>query len=256
MERVEYDRLAAHDRVMWWFRGLHAVILGALSRAGHPGIDALGIDAPLLDAGCGAGGLLAALAGALPTADPLGLELDCGAAAQARRASGCPVCVGSVNALPFATDCLGAIVSADVLCHRGVDETAALGHFHRCLKPGGTLVLNLPAYRWLLSDHDRAVDNVRRYTAAGLGALLKAAGFVRVRTSYWNTVLFPLMVLRRKLWRRRGKTPVSDVALLPAPIEALFRAIATGEARLLRTGVRLPFGGSVLATAMKPAGGA
>lgn len=248
MERSEYDRLAAHDRRMWWFRGLHAVVLGALRRAGGAATSA-----PLLDAGCGTGGLLAVLADAFPRADPVGVELDAGAAARARSVSGRPICVGSVNALPFADDTLAAIVSADVLCHRAVDETAALRHFHRCLKPGGTLVLSLPAYRWLISDHDRAVHNVRRYTAAGVRLLLGGAGFGAIRASYWNTVLFPLMVLRRKLgWRRVEGARASDVALLPAPIEALFGAIVKGEAMLIGSGLRLPFGGSVLATAVKP----
>ncbi len=48
-----------------------------------------------------------------------------------RAKSGRPVCAGSVNALPFADGAFGAIVSADVLCHDGVDERAALAQFHR-----------------------------------------------------------------------------------------------------------------------------
>jgi hypothetical protein len=82
--------------------------------------------------------------------------------------------------------------------------------------------------------------------------LLASAGFTGIRTGYWNTILFPLMVLKRKLgWRGEGK-PASDVVLMPAPVERLFAAIVALEAALLRTGLRLPFGGSVLATAMRP----
>ena len=139
-----------------------------------------------------------------------------------------------------------------MLCHRGVDEHAALASIHRCLKPGGVAVLNLPAYRWLFSAHDVAVDNVRRYGRGDVRRLLSSAGFAQVRLRYWNTLLFPLMVARRKILRPAAHGPASDVALLSAPVEQLFRAVVSAESGLLRLGVPLPFGGSLLATAIKP----
>ena len=59
---------------------------------------------------------------------------------------------------PSATALLPQSVSADVLCHDGVDERGALQQFHRCLGDAGWLILNLPAYRWMLSRHDAAVS--------------------------------------------------------------------------------------------------
>ena len=247
MERAEYERLAALDRRLWWFHGLHAQMAGALARdgewRGHERV---------LDAGCGTGGLLVSLRDRMPSLELFGLELDPTAAGVAQSASGRPIAGGSVNRLPFRGGTFAAIVSADVLCHRGVEEIAALREFRRCLRPGGLLVLNLPAYGWLLSQHDLAVHNVRRYTAGGTRSLLASAGFARIRTSYWNTLLFPLMVLKRKLgWHREGM-PASDVVLMPAPVERLFAAIVALEATLLGSGLRFPFGGSVLATAVRP----
>jgi SAM-dependent methyltransferase len=247
LERAEYERLAALDRRLWWFRGLHAQILGALAQTQPPRDSGV-----VLDAGCGTGGLLAALGERFPATELIGLDLDPGAGIVARRVSGRPACVGSVNALPFAGTTFAAIVSADVLCHRAVDEVAALEQFRRCLVPGGVLVLNLPAYRWLLSQHDAAVHSVRRYTATGVRRLLAGTGFTRIRTSYWNTALFPLMVLRRRLRWSTSTAPASDVALLPMPVEALFGLIVRVEAAILALGLRLPFGGSVLAVAVKP----
>jgi len=160
-----------------------------------------------------------------------------------------PVAVASINQLPFAASSLGAIFSADVLCHRSVDQTKALADLYRCLAPDGVLVLNLPAYGWMFSAHDRAVHTARRYTRTGLEALLRAAGFTQVRSSYWNSLLFPLMVLRRKLMQTEGAA--SDVMPFPAPIEFLFRTAMRFENFLLRCGIALPFGGSVLAVAIK-----
>jgi len=247
LERTEYERLATLDQRLWWFRGLHAHMLQAFAQIGTLRDGAL-----VLDAGCGAGGLLAALVERFPTIEPIGLDLDPVTGIVARSASGRPVCIGSVNALPFAGTKFAAIVTADVLCHHAVDETAVLEEFRRCLMPGGALVLNLPAYGWLFSGHDAAVHTVRRYTAAGVRRLLAGAGFTCIRASYWNTLLFPLMVLRRKLAWRTSALPASDVALLPEPVEALFGLIVRTEAAILGLGLRLPFGGSVLATAIKP----
>jgi SAM-dependent methyltransferase len=247
MERAEYERLAALDRRLWWFRGLHAQIAGALGRHG-----AWASDERVLDAGCGAGGLLVSLRNHMPAIELFGLELDGVAAGVAQSASGRPIAGGSVNQLPFRDAMFAAIVSADVLCHREVEEMTALKEFRRCLRPGGLLVLNLPAYGWMLSEHDIAVHNVRRYTAGAIRSLLTDAGFTGILTGYWNTILFPLMVLKRKLGLRREGKPSSDVVLMPAAVERLFSAIVALEASLLRAGLRLPFGGSVLATAMRP----
>jgi SAM-dependent methyltransferase len=211
---------------------------------------------PLFDAGCGTGGLLARLAAGFPDRTVLGLDADADACARAAAKSARPVCAGSINALPFADGVFGAIFSADVLCHRDVDEHAALAQFHRCLSDGGLLVLNLPAYKWMLSRHDAAVSNVRRYTRRGVARLLQAAGFRLVFASYWNIVLFPVMVLTRKLLPQ-GEGAVSDVRLYPTPVEALCRAATAVERAILRCGMRFPFGGSVIAVAAKdvPGGG-
>ena len=226
---------------MWWFRGLHANLLAALPRERLA-------SGPILDAGCGTGGFLARLAATIPAANLVGLELERHAADIARRKSERPVCVGSVERLPFADGSFEAVVSADVLCHAGVDEHRALAAFRHCLRPGGVLVLNLPAYRWLYSAHDAAVANARRYGRSEVELMLRESGFAGVRTRYWNTLLFPLMVLRRKLWRSAG----SDVAPLPAPVERAFAALMVLERRLAAHGVPMPFGGSILVIAVKP----
>jgi SAM-dependent methyltransferase len=235
----EYDKLDAAEGRMWWFAALHANLIAMLDGAGPR-------SGRILDAGCGTGGLLAKLAGREAT----GLDREPTACERAAAKSGRPVCAGSVNALPFADKAFAAILSADVLCHRAVDEEVALRQFHRCLGAGGLLVLNLPAYRWMLSRHDIAVHNARRYTRKSVAALLRAADFRPLYTGYWNTVLFPLMLATRKLLPARPGED-SDVKLYPAPVEALCRAATALERGLMRLGVRLPFGGSVVAVAVK-----
>jgi SAM-dependent methyltransferase len=229
---------------MWWFAAIHAN-LAMLYRRGMPNLSSR---RRLLDAGCGTGGLLARLARLIPDAETLGIDANETACHWAAEKSGRPVCAGSVNALPFADAAFATIVSVDVLCHRDVDEARALAQFHRCLTVGGILMLNLPAYRWLMSHHDAAVYNARRYTKKQVVRLLRAAGFRPIFASYWNVVLFPVMVATRKLLPAGSG---SDVTLQPAFVEAVGRAATTLERGLMRAGIRFPFGGSVLAVAAK-----
>lgn len=245
MERAEYDLMAAVEDRMWWFRGLHALAIAAWLRARREFSKSMPIFA--LDAGCGTGGLLRQLAMAAPDTSFIGLDFDELAAAVARDKSNQAVSAGTVDTLPFPDGTFAAMFSMDVLCHRGVDEARALAEAYRCLATGGVFIVNLPAYRWMLSSHDERVHNTRRYNHAEVIAILRRAGFRSIVATYWNTFLFPLMVLKRKMIGGEE----SDVRPFPAPIEYLFRFVLACERMLLRTGLRLPFGGSIFAVAVK-----
>jgi hypothetical protein len=116
------------------------------------------------------------------------------------------------------------------------------------LKPGGRVVLNLPAYQWLHSAHDARVHNARRYTASTAAGLLEAAGFGEVRARYWNSLLLPLMVLQRKVLAR-GEDAASDVAVFSPWLDAILHGITALERRIP---LRWPAGGSVLVTGVRP----
>ena len=140
-----------------------------------------------------------------------------------------------------------AAVLADVLCNEAVDPGAALAEVRRVLRPGGRLVVNMPAYAWLMSAHDARVRNARRMTRGATAAMLARAGFVRVRARYWNGVLLPLMVAQRKILSRGPAA--SDVALFPPWVDAMLRAATRFERALP---FPPPAGGSVLAIAETP----
>jgi SAM-dependent methyltransferase len=247
MERSEYDKLDRFENGMWWFAARNRNVL-MLSRrlSDKPG------SWPTLDAGCGTGGFLARLAADEPHRALFGLDIDSFACQRAAAKSARPLCAGSVNALPFPDGAFSVVFSLDVLCHRDVDERSALLQIHRCLAKHGWLIVNLPAYQWMLSRHDAAVHNVRRYTIEGLTRLLNAAGFRCVYATYWNTVLFPMMAIRRKLVPRRTRA-TSDVMAYSNPADAVCRAVTAFETLFLQAGLRFPFGGSVLALAAKKA---
>jgi SAM-dependent methyltransferase len=237
MEPAEYALMDAAEDRMWWYRALHARLDDALS----------GTHGRILDAGCGTGGFLATLRQHRPDLARFGIEWDATAATRARTKSAAAITRGSVNTLPFADNSFDVALSADVLCHAAVDPPAALKELRRVLRPGGRLILNLPAYQWLLSAHDRQVHNTRRFTAAATTTLLRQAGLTPIRTSYWNSLLLPLMIAQRKILSRGDS--VSDVAPFPPWLDATLHAMTKLE-RLLP--FPLPAGGSVLAIAEKP----
>ncbi len=243
MKQDEYERMAALEQSLWWYRALHAIQ--------HQRLAALNLPAgsPVLDAGCGTGGFLQYLQQHLPGPAYTGLEFNGDAAAHARTKTGLDITIGSVNALPYADASFAAIVSNDVLSHAGVAEAEALGEFRRCLRPGGHLLLNLPAYDWMFSAHDKHVHNARRYTAGRIKARMQAAGLTPMRAGYWNSLLFPLMLLHR-LTAGQAKQN-SDVEMIAPWLNRLFFGVVSQEARLQSAGLALPFGGSVWLLAQK-----
>jgi SAM-dependent methyltransferase len=244
VDAAEYALMDAAEDGMWWYRAAHARVLDALRE--RPGAEG-----PLLDAGCGTGGLLRRLADELPKRALVGLDYMPEAARRAAAKSGRPVTAGDTNLLPFPDASFGAAISIDVICHAGVEPARALAEFHRVLRPGGTLVLNLPAYEWLTSAHDRRVHNARRFTRGGAARLLAAAGFAQVVGRYWNGLLLPLMVLQRKVLQRRPDAP-SDVTNFPPWVDAALHAVSEFERRLGALGLGMPAGGSVLMLATRP----
>jgi SAM-dependent methyltransferase len=244
MDAAEYALMDAVEDRMWWYRALRARIVAALAdRPGGPG--------PLLDAGCGTGGMVSALLAVGASRPIVAFDYMAEAAQRARAKTNLPIAVGDITRQPYADATFGAAISLDVLSHSAVEPSAALAELHRVLAPGGTLVLNLPAHEWLKSAHDARVHNARRFTTPGVRALLQAAGFTAIDARYWNTLLLPLMVIQRKILSRNPEG-ASDVAPFPPWLNASLLGVTVAEDWLARRGVRFPAGGSVLVVATRP----
>ncbi len=244
MDAAEYALMDAVEDRMWWYRALRARIVAAL--ANRPGAEG-----PVLDAGCGTGGMAARLLAAGMTRPIIAFDYVVEAAQRAGAKTGLPVAVGDITRQPFPDASFGAAISLDVLGHRSLQPADALAELHRVLAPGGTLILNLPAFEWLKSAHDARVHNARRFSAPGIRALLDDAGFARIDAYYWNALLLPLMILQRKVLAR-NKEGASDVAPFPPWLDAIFHSVTVFEHWAARQGLRFPAGGSVLVVATRP----
>lgn len=244
MERSEYEILAATEGYHWWHGGMRAIVAALLEP-----LYGKRHDLRILDAGAGTGGNVRFLQryGHVIGLDyePLALEL-------AGSALHSVLTRGSVMALPYADRQFDLVTSFDVLYHQGVpDEHTALREIWRVLDYGGRLVIRLPAYDFLYSKHDRAVHTRRRYTLSTVHELLQRAGFIVERSSYINTLLFPVALVQRLAERVFPGLEQSESDLTP-PAPALnqtLRAPFALEAAWLELGGQFPYGLSIICLA-------
>jgi SAM-dependent methyltransferase len=234
------------EEAQWWYVGQRAIAHALLEPA-------LAHLAPrrrlrLLDAGCGTGGNL-------PHLEGMGWAMGVDVAREAMvgcRARGVRAARANLQALPFPDAVFDVVVSLDVIYHAWVvDDEAAVEEMGRVLRPGGVMLIRVPALKILWGAHDETVQSRHRYTRRELVRLLERRGLRVVRATYANTFLFPLLLVRRSLDRVLGRTG-SDVGFLPAPLEWLFRRLLLSEAALVRRGLTLPVGASVIALARRP----
>jgi SAM-dependent methyltransferase len=248
MEPEAYDELFRQEPGHWWYQGMR-LITARLLRGYLPRQERLRI----LDAGCGVGGNLDAFA---DFGNSFGIDyspLALAYAAQGRRGR---IGRASVEHLPFPDGAFDLVTSFEVLYAREVqDDTRALREFARVLRPGGYLLVRLPALLALRGAHDVVVHGVRRYTARGLRGKVLGAGLVPIRLTYLNFLLMPLIFVIRQfqnLQARRGAAPASDVKPTHPVLNRLLRAILALEAAWLGRGHSFPAGVSVLCLARKP----
>jgi len=226
----------------WWYAGQRAVALALV----EPWARARRLR--VLDAGCGTGYNLLALQRFGST---LGVDLSEQAIGFCRE-RGVRAVRGSVLRLPFAAASFDAVTSFDVIYHDWVsDDRAAVAEMVRVLRPSGALLLRVPALELLRGAHDAEVLTRRRYTRGELVALVESSGLQVLRSTYSNSLLFPVLLARRTLDRLLGRHG-SDVGFLPPILESLFRGLMGVEALGVRLGLRLPIGASALVLATKP----
>jgi SAM-dependent methyltransferase len=217
----------------WWFRGRRAVIWALLRRAGLP-------QSPrVLDAGCGTGRNLAEL-GRLGVAE--GVDSSEEAVSFCRRRGLDGVKRAELEELPYEDGRFDVVVATDVIEHVADDERA-LVELRRVARPGARLVVTVPAYMWLWSEHDVSMHHHRRYTLKRLHARVTAAGWEPVASSYFFSSVLPAVaavrLVRRMLPARSSR---SDLDLSPSVLGPALELPIRAESALIARGVRLPAG--------------
>ena len=229
----------------WWYRGRRRIIDVLMRRLElPPGVE-------ILDAGCGSGRNMVELARA---GTVTGIEISDASVARARERGIGEVVQCSITEVPLADDRFDLAVCLDVIEHIE-DDLGALRELLRVVRPGGTLLVTVPAYQWLWSEHDVINHHKRRYTRKTLSAVAEQAGWETARTTYFNGCLLPVAIVHRRLARPAHLVdePVSDLERTPERLNSLLEWPLRFEALLIARGLRIPVGLSLAAVFRKPA---
>lgn len=247
-----YPQLRELERTHWWFVGRRAILRAALER-----VDAR--PRSILDVGCGAGSNLEFLGERFAGASLSGMDLAAAALRFCREDRGLPVCRADAASLPFCSGAFDLVTALDLLEHVE-DDASALGHLLRVCRPGGRVVLTVPALRLLWGNVDTLGHHHRRYAREELREKVEAAGFEVSLLRFVNFLLFPPIAAVRLLSRALpGPDPEGDARsdfdwVKSGPLNRLLARVFSLEASLL--GWRAPVGVSLLCVATRSGGGA
>jgi SAM-dependent methyltransferase len=242
-ERLMKAMLEVDER-HWWYRGRRRIVRAELDRLGLPA------GVRVLDAGCGSGRTLQEL---VDYGEVSGIELDPDAAGVAASKGYGEVQVGRLEELPWEDDTFDLITCLDVIEHTP-DDRLTLTELRRVAKPGGWLLVTVPAYQSLWSLHDAANHHYRRYGRRALRRVAVETGWRIHRVTSFNSILLPPAAVVRLAQRHRepdsGYSP--QIGLGPVWLNDVLERPLRLEARWLARGGTLPAGLSLLAVLENP----
>ncbi len=242
MDRAEFQTMLDLDDRHWWYRGRRRVLRAVL--------DSLDLrdGARLLDAGSGSGRTLDELAA---YGGVTGIELNPAGVEAARTRGHHDVTRAPIEAVPHPDGAFDAVTCLDVIEHTP-DDVRSLRELRRVTRPGGALVVTVPAYPRLWSQHDVVNRHHRRYTRRALRRAAESAGWrVERMTSFNSAYLLPAAIVRIA---RRGSDGAgsSELALTPPALNGMLELPLRAEAALIARGWSLPAGLSLLAVLRAP----
>jgi SAM-dependent methyltransferase len=243
MEYEAYQATAEHEATHWWFLSRRELCLLQVRRAATE----LGFpqqSLTLLDYGCGTGFNLSFLA---EYGQVYGAELIAMVPAPYWKAADFPLLDLAHDNTPYHGR-FDIVTAFDVLEHIR-DDVEGLRQIGRFLRPGGQLILTVPAYQWLWSGEDVVGCHVRRYTRATLLACCRAAAYEVCYLSYFNLMVLPAMALIIAIKKRffPEQRQRSNLGHVPKPVNSLLHRLTSWEAHWVgrQQGV-LPAGSSLV----------
>lgn len=245
----EYEVMYNVEDRHWWYLGMHRIFLGMLTKFLAANLSKRP-QLAILDAGCGTGKMMERLS---KYGKVTGIDYSELALSYCRRRGLADLQQGSITELPFVDQTFDVITCFDVLYHLNVkSDDAALREFYRVSKSQGLVLINVPAFEFLKSEHDISVQTRKRYTRAELKHKVELAGFKIRKITYLNFLAFPLAFALRML----KKFPLfasadrSELTLPGVIMNSIFLAMLMIEGSVINY-IDLPIGLSVFCVAEK-----
>lgn len=230
----------------WWHVGRKSIISHQMKR-----LD-LNKRPKILNIGCGTGGMIPLFE---QYGDVTNTDISDEAIKFCRQHGYKNVVKYNGKKLPFNTREFDMVIATDVLEHIENDDDA-LAEWRKLLKPNGHLLITVPAYQWLWSEHDESLHHYRRYSASQLHNKVNQNGYKVIKRSYAIAFSFPVIVAYRLVSSVSGKDKskkASSYVILPKLINDLFTNLLRVEARILKY-ANFPFGTSILIIASNDKG--
>ena len=243
MELQEYKIMYEVEDDYWWYRGLHELVLDTLKRY-YGGQN----DIAIFDAGCGTGRMLELLS---DYGNKEGVDYSSEAIDFCLKRGLANVHVEDLSKWEPEENAYDCVMSLDVICNINHDMEA-IGKFYRALKPGGVLIMNLPAFMLLRRQHDIAVWSKRRYRTGNTKLTLQNIGFQTEIVAYRLPWLFPIMLAQKfREYLFHPEKTESDLKGLPPFLNKILLAAHLFDNKLILNGISWPCGGSVFVVAKK-----
>lgn len=239
MQKIEYDRMADREKNYWWHVGRYAIIEKYMKLA----MPNKGRKQKILNVGAGTGGTIPYLE---KFGDLRNVDISSDAIKYLKK-SGYKADKANGTKLPYKNNEFNVVCAFDILEHVE-DDVDALREWARVLKPGGKIVLTVPAYQWLWSEHDVSLHHHRRHTRKTISNKAKAAGLKPKKLSYAIVFSLPLVVGFRFLNKILGRKVDSETSYVDVSdgINRLFTSFLKLEAKA-HGHISYPAGTSVVA---------
>ncbi|HNW74368.1 MAG TPA: class I SAM-dependent methyltransferase [Bacteroidales bacterium] len=233
----------AAEENYWWFHGRREFIISTIQKQG------VSKGSVILEVGC-SGGRLLELLNEEGFRNLSGIDLSEDAICRCRERNLKNVLVKDGENTGFEDGKFDLIIASDILEHIKNEEEALL-EWYRILRPGGKLILFVPAFNFLWSSYDEFNFHYRRYTKSYFLKKIVKAGFKVELTSYWNFILFlPIALVRIGTRLLNTRSRPDRIFEINRYVNRLLLYLIRFENWLLGL-IRLPIGVSLFAVVKK-----
>jgi len=248
MKVDEYEAMFEVEQVHWWYKNLRDEVIFWVEKTSA--LHARSEKIRLLDLGCGTGGMLQRLQERFENINAVGMDYYSSALNFAKRRTSYPLLQGDVKKMPFGKNIFDMVVCLDVLYTKEAYPgfQSALEAVYNLLTAKGVFILQLPAFKFLSSQHDVNVHGVHRFTASEIQTSLRQAGFCCLKVYYrYNLLLGIAWVARKIVIKNKRKSHISKpMVITNFLLYKYFRLESWLNKRL-----PIPFGVSLFAVAFK-----